>query len=107
MDANIKQKWVEALRSGEYKQAQYGLKRQGGFCCLGVLCDLHDNTKWENDEDGYSFYQIGDEIQSTWLPESLEKELAIPSSELSNLVTMNDADNKTFAEIADYIEQKL
>jgi hypothetical protein len=40
MKANRKL-WVEALRSGEYKQTKEALKRKsGGMCCLGVLCDL-------------------------------------------------------------------
>lgn len=33
--------WVAALRSGEFKQAQGGLKSSEGYCCLGVLCELH------------------------------------------------------------------
>lgn len=33
--------WVEALRSGEYKQGQEYLNLEGYFCCLGVACDLY------------------------------------------------------------------
>lgn len=33
-------KWVDALRSGEYKQTDGALRKEDGFCCLGVLCDL-------------------------------------------------------------------
>lgn len=41
----VKKKWLEALRSGEYKQGKRTLRRieaDGGYsyCCLGVLCDL-------------------------------------------------------------------
>lgn len=41
----IKTKWLEALRSGEYKQGRSLLhyKTDEGedcFCCLGVLCDI-------------------------------------------------------------------
>lgn len=33
--------WVEALRSGEYKQGQgYLRSHDDHYCCLGVLCDL-------------------------------------------------------------------
>ena len=40
MNANAK-KWVQALRSGKYKQAHGTLgKEDGSRCCLGVLCDL-------------------------------------------------------------------
>lgn len=37
------QKWVAALKSGEYKQGKNVLHRTNGedrFCCLGVACDL-------------------------------------------------------------------
>lgn len=41
MNNEIKQRWLSALRSGEYEQAKGALRRaKGGFCCLGVLCDL-------------------------------------------------------------------
>ena len=43
MKPEIKKIWVEALRSGDYKQGKRYL-RPGGkneFCCLGVLCNLH------------------------------------------------------------------
>lgn len=48
MNAEIKQKWVNALRSKEYKQGNGVLRRpatetehRDTFCCLGVLCDIH------------------------------------------------------------------
>jgi hypothetical protein len=35
------QLWVQALRSGKYKQAKATLKSaSGGYCCLGVACRL-------------------------------------------------------------------
>jgi hypothetical protein len=35
------QKWINALRSGKYKQARGVLTdRDGGHCCLGVACEL-------------------------------------------------------------------
>lgn len=44
MNPEIKQKWVHALRSGEYRQGTQYLKRdwesETRFCCLGVLCEL-------------------------------------------------------------------
>lgn len=41
MNQEIKKKWVEALRSGDYKQTTGYLKRDNCFCALGVLCDLY------------------------------------------------------------------
>ena len=38
----VKQQWIAALRSGEYKQAFGGLRNHhNAMCCLGVLCNLH------------------------------------------------------------------
>lgn len=35
------QLWVDALRSGKYKQARGRLETSGGeYCCLGVACDV-------------------------------------------------------------------
>jgi hypothetical protein len=47
MKQKIMKAWVKALRSGKYKQARSRLRRVNdkgetmGFCCLGVLCNLH------------------------------------------------------------------
>ena len=42
MKKKIAEKWVKALRSGDYKQGKYRLRdEQNNFCCLGVLCNLH------------------------------------------------------------------
>ena len=45
MKSDIKQLWVDALRSGDYEQGKNKLSvwNQDGdeiFCCLGVLCDI-------------------------------------------------------------------
>lgn len=42
MNKRVKKKWLIALRSGIYRQAEGKLNdgRQS-FCCLGVLCDIH------------------------------------------------------------------
>jgi hypothetical protein len=33
-------KWIDALKSGKYKQTHAALRFDDGFCCLGVACDL-------------------------------------------------------------------
>jgi hypothetical protein len=43
--------WVEALRSGNYAQGKFALKRctsPPNFCCLGVLCDLYQKQNLNN-----------------------------------------------------------
>jgi len=45
----MKQEWITALRSGEYKQTTDTLRDDKGFCCLGVLCDLVDPSGWDGE----------------------------------------------------------
>lgn len=51
MNQEIKVKWVEALRSGEYEQGVKALCQfqpdatTPNFCCLGVLTDLYIKEK--------------------------------------------------------------
>ncbi len=56
MNQDIKQRWVAALRSGEYLQGRNALRQDGAFCCLGVLCDLHakeTGNAWTGLENHY------------------------------------------------------
>ena len=45
MKQEVKDEWVTALRSGDYKQGE-GMLRQvlddntEAYCCLGVLCEI-------------------------------------------------------------------
>ena len=41
MKKTIAYKWADALESGDYPQAVGALRTKEGFCCLGVLCNLH------------------------------------------------------------------
>lgn len=41
MSAELRDRWVAALRSGEFKQAKHTLLTpEGEMCCFGVLCKL-------------------------------------------------------------------
>jgi hypothetical protein len=45
---------VDTLRSGEYKQTSGALRKQNGYCCLGVACDIaakHGVGEWEPLDD--------------------------------------------------------
>lgn len=119
MNAEIKQAWLAALRSGEYEQA-YGKLRSGdSFCCLGVLCDLHavatDNT-W--DEDGRYFNEPGalppEVAEWAGLPDT-NPDMPTPPGVIGKFTIAEYNDGKliinirphTFAEIADLIEAHL
>src|SRR4051812_38509722 len=53
MPAELKVKWLEALRSGKYKQGKLRLCRDNTFCCLGVLEMVAEGEveTYENDSD--------------------------------------------------------
>lgn len=46
MDRDLRDRWIAALESGEYKKGSGLLRRTGldggpdTFCCLGVLCEI-------------------------------------------------------------------
>jgi hypothetical protein len=53
MKKEVAKKWVKALRSGKYKQGQSYLKKfndkgEPRHCCLGVLCELYNDTMKKN-----------------------------------------------------------
>lgn len=103
MNAELKTKWLEALRSGKYKQGRGRLRQGDEFCCLGVLCDISGLGEWigEVETKGYSFKE---DIRYGTLPRHMVPELSCKTS--NSLTGMNDS-GKSFAEIADYIEENL
>lgn len=105
MDVTVKDKWLKALRSGNYKQAKGTLRKTVGYCCLGVLCDVVDNTKWvacSGIEEGYYNWNRS----MAYCPFDIQKTLKLSDIDLDILMRMND-EGKTFSEIADYIERQL
>lgn len=48
MNPEIKQKWLEALKSGQYQKGKSWLKQNVmgviQYCCLGVLCELYKES---------------------------------------------------------------
>lgn len=53
----IKTKWINALRSGKYKQTTDCLRDDTGYCCLGVLTDIYiseqENASWNVTDKKY------------------------------------------------------
>jgi hypothetical protein len=122
MNPELKQKWVTALRSGDYKQGQgklrYRLEHQeeDRFCCLGVLCDVA-GVEWEsvnlrayggereieyrvdNPEGGFS--------SITSLPIAISDLAEFELGTQDSLILLNDTEGKDFEFIADWIEENL
>jgi hypothetical protein len=126
MKQEIKEKWVAALRSGEYRQTRSTLRDETGFCCLGVLTDLYLK---ENDEEWVlinTHYSFDDE--NLLLPQQVQEwaeidtdprlslneassaiRIALESYQSNippTLAVLNDY-GVPFKEIADVIENQL
>lgn len=108
MPPNLKAAWVEALRSGAYKQATCVLydRWDSGFCCLGVLCDVIDPTGWDPTVIGvYHAVIDGEDVRMhDTLDERVQAALGMPEDAVIELMRLNDEEEASFDEIADVIE---
>jgi hypothetical protein len=90
MDAQLKAKWVEALRSGEFSQCQKEIGCDSHLCCIGVagvVAGFSQNANWGT-------YDVAER-------------LGLTADQREALIELNDWQNKSFPEIADYIEANL
>lgn len=114
----FREKWLSALRSGEFKQGQHTLCTQGPntkYCCLGVAGKVLGMP----DERLYSFAYLNSELgkhTSFSIPIAIDqgREPSVLGSQekmylISILSCLNDGicieRPATFLEIADYIER--
>lgn len=124
MNQEIKRKWIQALRSGAYKQGKNMLQSsKGEFCSLGVLCDIfvkeNPEIEWKNHEvccylSGRMVkiipvsYGAPPYIVGVWagfdngIPPKL-----IYNNYKRSLIFLNDTKSLPFFEIADLIEAQL
>jgi len=122
MNSEVKQKWIDALRSGEYIQGQKNLESEGKFCCLGVLCDLAvkdgvpvlvtKDSRSRHVLDSVSFTRY--DGSAAVLPEKVRNWAGLSYSDFDDwkLIEMNDGNGSgtrtySFDQIADYIEKNL
>jgi hypothetical protein len=132
MNQEIKALWVEALRSGEYRQGQeyLGYKNHRGemeYCCLGVLCEIATEKGVTNREkrfDGnhYGLLLAGEKGSVAMLPEEVAQWAGITNAAGDadiegflpeflggnpTLWRLNDSGHYDFNAIADIIEEKF
>ena len=121
MNREIKRQWIDALRSGDYKQNNSSLlKNKDGFDALGVLCDLHRRFSkkkgWEPKGKRHFTYHGMYYV----LPECVIKWAGIPDTNwdphqvgimykgvATTVAEIEDIYNLSFDEIADQIFRKL
>ena len=110
----VLKKWVAALRSGQYKQGTYALrKKDDTYCCLGVLCDIVKkdlNLDWVEGKSYPKIYSI--EGMEGMLPKKIVEYVDLATCDpslfygglLSNITHLNDNFKLTFPQLADCIE---
>lgn len=111
MKAN-RRKWVEALRSGKYKQTTQVLHDGEGYCCLGVLACVAGKTPDQlgieetlvHFPDVMKFVGLSDD-NAPYLTRRADPDDLDDYDETDCLADINDA-GKSFAEIADIIESE-
>lgn len=102
LPTEFKQKWVAALRSGEYKQGQsLLLNGDNEYCCLGVACKVAGYTdKTIRNSEGY--------IKKTLTHVPIELRGLDPDNALvEKLIGFNDDKEWSFNRIAAYVERYL
>ena len=123
MKKEIAEKWVAALRSGEYKQTKGKLAdvERAEHCCLGVLCEMaiKDGVDVEvgvrlDEDDGYDIFYTEFDKETGHPPDSVRKwaGMGSPSGRLyqpaydedTSLASLNDR-NWSFKQIAEVIEK--
>lgn len=117
MKKKIMEKWVAALESGEYKQTKGQLRKKlekksaYGFCCLGVLCNLHAQAhpKIAAKETDPESYLGGDAFPPIevleWAGLQTENGQINHKDWQSNSLTVLNDDGKTFKTIAKTIRE--
>ena len=101
-------KWIAALRSGDYRQATGSLRLNDSFCCLGVACDISGLGTWI-DHDTFRVSGRGD-MALGCLPPAVAQWLGLHSAtgefnDAESLAHYND-DGASFEEIAQMIEDR-
>lgn len=105
MNEVVKLKWVNALRSGHYKQGFGQLKNsKDEYCCLGVLCDIYAITYATSFNEGNNIMPV--EKITNWAGlESRQK--VIYKNQNRHLADINDDEKLSFKEIAEIIIKQL
>jgi hypothetical protein len=114
MKERVKNKWVKALRSGEYKQGHNRLltvdyNSDESFCCLGVLCEIHAQETGGYWKDGVGTWEYSN--KSDILPDSVREWSGVRDANgraaglNRSLAFINDSGQHDFNQIADVIEK--
>jgi hypothetical protein len=112
----IKEKWLTALRSGEYGKTTGKLCQDNKYCCLGVLCEIQQRPKENNKESIFPNSFLFDDSSNYLSKENDLFEILssdgrfrgfsikVGSSNFQSLAKINDGMD-SFDEVIEVIEQ--
>lgn len=111
MNKEVKERWLEALRSGKYKQGTGKLKCQTKgelqYCCLGVLQELlHPEEFNPNPQtwDSNSVFTLTNDSQKFhWPTKQVLEEAKLTEDQMIALANLNDR-SSNFDKVIEYIE---
>jgi hypothetical protein len=110
INKELKQKWIDGLRSGRYKKAKTMFCIGDCFCAFGVLLAESGDYELRTDNDIERFHpksRQGEDGYYTVGSVEIQRNYCITAKQYEKIVQMNDLNDNTFAEIADYIEKAL
>ena len=107
MNTEIRDKWVNALESGLFKQGRFVLHntKEDSYCCLGVLCRVLELPEAFDAKDR-GFFMMEDGIeQDTLLSEAQLQAAGLTIDDHMDLADFNDWEGWKFPQIAKYIRE--
>lgn len=130
MQPDVRDRWADALESGEYKQGYNALCRvtrngpgdfSEAFCCLGVLLEEESGGEWVmgdsahedlllgfRKEATYTFHSgRGAQANSSSLPRNFRQRVGLGLDDIETLIELNDAKKANFRRIAAWIRKNL
>mgnify|MGYP001614085498 FL=1 len=99
----FKDRWIKALRNGEYTQWRGNLRYGNSFCCLGVACDISALGRWSGEE----FKCADGEFSLISVPRLVREAINLDMSVNYSLAKKNDSGKWDFKRIARWISRYL
>lgn len=107
MKRDERDRWCEALRSGKYVQGIGSLHNRSGYCCLGVWLEVEGVQSTHHDANVCDSYDFGVSGETHMPNEQWASEHGVSWDDMEHCAELNDTNQSTFEEIADWIEENL
>lgn len=103
MKRELRDKWIEALRSDRFDQTSGTLERDGAYCCLGVLCVVAEEIGFAKAARGHC--NDPNRLKGAYLKAQPVNDQVGDFDD--KLVALNDDQRLSFPQIATWIEKHI